>query len=583
MPVVGTAGHVDHGKSTLIEALTGRDPDRWAEEKRRGLTIDIGFAWTSIDGRDISFVDVPGHERYLKNMLAGIEAIDAVLFVVAADEGWMPQSEEHLAVLDLLDIGRGVIALTKTDAVDRDTIDLAALEIEDRLAGTSLERVPIVPVSAVTGVGLDDLRRRLVEAIPPDPEDGRRPRLWVDRSFSIEGAGTVVTGTLLDGSITQGDTVTIFPEGSSARVRGLQSHEKEANQVFPARRVAVNLSGVDRSQTPRGAMLGLPGQWLTSSRFTARVRPARYVQELKARGDYQLHIGSGAHRVMISRIENEIAIFKLSVSLPIKTGDRFILRDTGRKLVVAGGRVLDPAPGPSSSAIRQSGSIDPGADPDVIATALLHLRGSETIDTLAAHSGGGRPQGAFGAGATAVALSSLHEILNRAEGMVRADHETHPLRSGLPAATLATMLGYSLDLVVDMVDSSEVLERVGPDVRVTDHTPGLSLAQEEAWAEARRILERGLDVPPAADLGLDSELIHLLVREEQLVRISSGMVLLPGQAKEIRAIILGMKDGFTVAEFRDASGLSRKYSVPFLEWADSEGITRRRGDLRHLR
>ena len=202
MPVVGTAGHVDHGKSTLIEALSGRDPDRWAEEKERGLTIDLGFAWTTLDDEvEVSFVDVPGHERYLKNMLAGIEAIDVALFVVAADEGWMPQSEEHLAVLDLLSIKRAVVALTKVDTVDEDTVELATLEIEDSLIGTTLEGSQIIPVSAPAGTGLNQLRAALSSLIDSSESDLGRPRLWIDRSFSISGAGTVVTGTLLDGSI----------------------------------------------------------------------------------------------------------------------------------------------------------------------------------------------------------------------------------------------------------------------------------------------------------------------------------------------------------------------------------------------
>ncbi|MGH3649482.1 MAG: selenocysteine-specific translation elongation factor, partial [Acidimicrobiia bacterium] len=245
MPLIGTAGHVDHGKSTLIQRITGRDPDRWAEEKRRGLTIDLGFAWTTLpDGTEVSFVDVPGHEKFLKNMLAGIEAIDVALFVVAADEGWMPQSEEHLAVLDLLEVGRGVVALTKVDLVEEDLAELAAAETADRLAGTSLEASEIIPVSGMTGEGVSDLLDALVAQMPDSHVAGSRPRLWVDRSFTLPGAGTILTGTLLDGALSVEDVVEVYPTGNLGRVRAIQSHEKSHQRIGPGRRVALNVSGV---------------------------------------------------------------------------------------------------------------------------------------------------------------------------------------------------------------------------------------------------------------------------------------------------------------------------------------------------
>jgi selenocysteine-specific elongation factor len=269
MPVVGTAGHVDHGKSTLIRALTGRDPDRWEEEKRRGLTIDLGFAWMDLDGVPVGFVDVPGHERFIKNMLAGIEAVQAALFVVAADEGWMPQSEEHLAVLDLLDLDTAVVALTRIDLVDGDTAALAALEIEEALAGTSLEGSQIVGVSAPTGQGIDELRAALASAVGRTAiEDVGRPRLWVDRSFVISGAGTVVTGTLTGGSLAVGDEVVLWPGRHQARVRSLQSHEAARETVGPGTRAAANRrSGSHRGGTRRH---GGPRRALGANRSLAR-------------------------------------------------------------------------------------------------------------------------------------------------------------------------------------------------------------------------------------------------------------------------------------------------------------------------
>src|SRR5690606_12205606 len=255
MTVIGTAGHVDHGKSTLLQAITGRDPDRWEEEKRRGLTIDLGFVWGKLpSGREISFVDVPGHERFIKNMLAGIEAIDAALFVVAADEGWMPQSEEHLAVLDLLDVRRGVVALTKADLVDDELLELVTLEVHERLEGSSLEGAPVLAVSSRTGDGLDDVIAAL-DAIGIDGEAGDDPRLWIDRRFTVSGAGTVVTGTLLGGPLRVGDILHVHPGHVRVRVRALESHEREHQRVDPHRRVAVNLADAPE-HLARGAMLG---------------------------------------------------------------------------------------------------------------------------------------------------------------------------------------------------------------------------------------------------------------------------------------------------------------------------------------
>ncbi len=584
MPVVGTAGHVDHGKSTLVQALTGRDPDRWEEEKRRGLTIDIGFAWTTLDdGRAVSFVDVPGHERFLKNMLAGIEPIDVALLVVAADEGWMPQSEEHLAVLDLLGIRRGVVALTKTDLVDDDIVELATLEIGDKLAGTTLEDSPIVPMSATSGEGLADLRKALGKALGPEPEPGSRPRMWIDRSFSVAGAGTVVTGTLLDGTVSVGDILTVFPAGVSGRVRSLQSHETDLTTATPGRRLAMSLTGLRREDAPRGAMVGMEGQWELSERFTAQIRTARYVDEISTKGAYHLHIGSGAHPAEIQRLEQGTALIRTTTGLPTKTGDRFIIRDTGRKLVVAGGVILDPAPGPLSTAIDASSAIDPDAGPDQIAGHLLRIRHSDALDRLAANSGGGTPTDAVVIAGRAFSKSEHDRLMAQAAATVAAGHETHPLRPGVSLATLATTLGQRVDVVDQLVGASSDIEKVGPDVRVVGHSPGLRPADEEAWDKARSRLAMDLAVPDVDELGIGPELVHLLIREGELVRVSSDLVLLPGQAEGLTAAIRAMPEGFTVAQFRDATELSRKYAVPILEWADDKGLTIRRGNLRYLR
>ena len=584
MPLIGTAGHVDHGKSTLIRRITGRDPDRWEEEKRRGLTIGLGFAWTTLpDGTEVSFVDVPGHERYLKNMLAGVEAIDVALFVVAADEGWMPQSEEHLAVLDLLGVTRGLVALTKIDMVEGDLLALARDEISERLIGTTLEGAPIHAVSGTSGEGVEGLLAALAELVPDDPAPNGRPRLWVDRSFPIVGAGTVVTGSLLGAPLMVDDTVEIYPTGRRARVRGLQSHEQTHESVGPGRRVAVNLGGVDHDEISRGDMIGRPGQWGSSTRFSARLRAARFVDEMTPKGDYQLHLGSSAHPVAIVGMQDGAAVLRVDHALPLAVGDRFIIRDTGRHLVVAGGRVIDPAPGRTGIALDAAREVDPDEAPHEAASRLLTVRRIDTLERLRAHSGGGDPAQAVLVGEWVLDPSLLDELSDRAESLVDADHLEYPLRPGLSIATLAARLGVDADIAERVVELSGRLQRRGPDVASSDHAALLTDDQEAAWAEARGRLAGSLSVPDDTDLGLDSEIVHLKVRNGELIRINERLVYLPTQIEEVMRHMAGLEGEFTVAEFRDAAGLSRKYAVPILEWSDKEGLTVRRGDLRRLR
>jgi selenocysteine-specific elongation factor len=582
MPVVGTAGHVDHGKSTLIRALTGRDPDRWAEEKKRGLTIDLGFAWARLpSGVDVSFVDVPGHERFVKNMLAGIEMIDATLFVVACDEGWMPQSEEHLAVLDLLDVTSGVVALTKIDRVDDELAALAQLEVADRLRGTSLEGARIIPVSGTTGQGLDQLSAALDEAVAGGPVSaGDRPRVWVDRSFTVGGAGTVITGTLTGGHLQLEERVSIYPEGVAATVRGMQSHETEITRGEPGTRIAVNLRGLERTDVVRGAMLGRPGEWTLSKRFSASLRLARYVDELPSKGAYQAHIGSGAYPARIEQMGNGHLIVRLEVALPLQASDRFILRDTGRRQVVAGGVVLDVDPRKGRYGLADAAEVEAAVTPDQVADTLLRIRAVDELKRLANHSGGGTPAEAVLVGSRALSRSYVERLESEMTELIEEDHRRYPLRVGTRLATLAGRMGLDRDTVEFLVERDPRLRRDGPDVGVRSHSPALSAKQVEAWNAAERVLRSDLAVPGQHELGLDPELIHLKLRLGELVRVAEEYVVLPEQANLIENHIQSMSDGFTVAEFRDATGLSRKHSVPYLEWADARGLTVRRGDLR---
>jgi selenocysteine-specific elongation factor len=585
MPVVGTAGHVDHGKSTLIQALTGRDPDRWAEEKARGLTIDLGFSWAVLpSGVEVSFVDVPGHEHFIKNMLAGIEAVDVALLVVAADEGWMPQSEEHLAVLDLLGVDRGVVALTKSDRVEDDLLELATLEVQEKLEGTSMEGAAIIPVSAHTGSGLPALTAAIDSLAAEVGEGpGGRPRMWIDRSFSISGAGTVVTGTLLDGELTIGDKVQVWPGPVDARVRGLQSHEREVVTAEPRRRVAANLAGLDRSAIERGAMLGLPGQWMASNRIATTLRAARYVTEITDRGAYHVHIGSGAWPARLRMVGEGVALFELPTPLPLRVGDHFILRDTGRRLVVGGGRVLDPAPPRhgrdiARSAVALRGAV--GGSVDDIATALLAVRGNERPDVLAGHAGGGRPEGAMTVGGMYVTPERAGALISDAVALVADFHAKNPLRPGPPTATVASGLGLGAAVLEDIVSSDPRIVVEGAILRLTAFQVDRS-GDDETWDRAKKTLtDAGANPPRVAELGIERDLLHALIRDGELVKISDEFVFLPTLVADLTERLGELDEGFTVSEFKDRTGLSRKYAVPFLEWTDRTGLTVRSGDVR---
>jgi selenocysteine-specific elongation factor len=594
MPVVGTAGHVDHGKSALVQALTGRDPDRWEEEKRRGLTIDLGFAWTQIDDTEVGFVDVPGHERFIKNMLAGIDAVDAALFVVAADEGWKPQSEEHLIILDLFGIDSGVVALTRADLVDDERLELVALDVQERLRGTSMAGSAVIATAAPEGRGITEIRTALQHAISASARpEGTRPRLWIDRAFTIGGAGTVVTGTLRDGPVTSGDTLALWPAGTPVRVRGLQTHERPVEHAAPQNRVALNLAGTDRSRAPRGSMIGRPGDWAPTSRLLAQLRCARYIKEpLRDRGAFHLHIGTAARRADIRLLEGAdldtdgAALIRINTPLALKIDDRFILRDVGRRLVVAGGTVLDPHPPPRAAQARPALTLlrPVAATPDTTASALLQVRGHARLDVLAADSGGGAPTSALTAAGAAWSPAAVNELLRRAQDILATFHEANPLRAGMPRASLTEPLGISIPELEGLAETSDVLVVEGPVVRLATFSATLDEHEEAAWQRARAALRAsGLTPPRRGELGLHEELLHALLRRGQLVTVSEDLVYLPETLDDLRTRLSELEEPFTVAVFRDTMGMTRKHAVPLLEWLDARGITHRRGDLRYLR
>lgn len=591
MPIVATAGHVDHGKSTLIIALTGIDPDRWTEEKERGLTIDLGFAWAKLDDdTEVAFVDVPGHERFIKNMLAGIGGLDVALLVVAADGGWMPQTEEHAAVLDLLEVTHGVIAVTRIDLVDHDLVELCEFEVADRTVGTTLEHWPVVPVSAITGEGIGKLKRALLDALALVSRNTEDPYLWVDRSFTIDGAGTVVTGTLAGGPITRDTALVQWPEDKPVRIRGLQTLGRDADEIAPGSRVAVNLSGIDAAQVRRGTVLAPPDTYRPTSRFLTTLRKVRSVEKLTDRGAYHLHVGSGSWPATLRIVErlsdNEsVALVATQTLVPLRMGDRVIIRDTGRRMVAAGGRVLDPHPPPKSDRHRKTiaGLRDALKNRTSFADALLQARGSTDLEELRRDTGGVPTAGTVVA-ATAFTDERLAGLGDKLSGFIATFHIEFPLRPGTPKATLATQLGVDVAVIEYLGSDLDTIHDDGPTLRLNDFVVTYTKENDAAWQHAHTtLLANDLSVPRLSELGLDEELLHALIREHSLERIDSDLVYLPEQMTTIMSRLADLDTTFRVADFRDALGVSRRQAVPLLEWLDSNGWTTRSGDVHSLR
>ena len=475
MYTIGTAGHVDHGKSALVRALTGIDPDRLREEKERGLTIDLGFAWFTLPGgEEVSIVDVPGHERFIKNMLAGVGGIDLALLVIAADEGVMPQTREHLAIIDLLGIEHGVVAVTKADLVEPDFLELVKAEAEEVIAGTSIEGAPVVACSAVTREGLDELtatlERELAKA-PPRRDNGR-PRLPIDRAFTMSGFGTVVTGTLVDGSLRLGDEVEVVPGGLKSRVRGLQTHGRKVEAAAPGRRTAVNLAGVAVDQLERGMVVATPGWLKPVMAVDVRLRAVRYTgRPIRHNLSVTFHTGAGGgggpaaatgHAIRCGRAREAWAQVRLSAPVAAVKGDRFVIRDPNDTL--GGGRIVDidvkrhrRHHEPTIAALE---SFARGSPEDLVMIALRRLEPAEAQQVLK-ESGLPPEDSARGAryarsprgmssrcrerGSTGVPLlystEGLLVMTVRLREILGGYHLMSPLRPGMPKAELMSRLG----------------------------------------------------------------------------------------------------------------------------------------------
>jgi selenocysteine-specific elongation factor len=601
MHVIGTAGHVDHGKSSLVKRLTGIDPDRFAEEKRRGLTIDLGFAWLTLpSGNEIGLVDVPGHERFIKNMLAGAGGISICLFVVAANEGWKPQSAEHLSILHVLGIDSGVVALTKCDTVDPETLDLTILEVQEELSNSVLANAPIVACSALTGDGIENLLRQLdavVTSTPPVSDIGR-PRLWIDRVFTIAGAGTVVTGTLAGGSIALGEEVELAPGEEHARVRRIQTHKHEVPIALPGTRVALNLVGLDRSNTKRGNAVVRAGQWPVSGVLDARVevlstRLTGADHALTEKGAHLLYVGSAETPVRVRLIDADeigpgrsgFARLFLRNQLPVARGDRFVLRDAGRVLTFGGGQVLDPFPShrPDVSLLERLAV----ADPHEALVALVEADSSLPAELALARSGAPGITGPRITQLDSIVVSDAHleQLLKTVSDTVQSYHSQHPLETGMPKEALRALTGLSFPAFEALLSHHPDVVEDATVVRAKGHSSSLLPEQQGARSRTLDLLEAaGMSPPPIVELGLDADLLRAMVEAGDLVRIGD-FCLTRAQALKLREKVrsaIQLSGPLTVAQIRDLLGTSRKYAVPLCEWLDSTGATRRQGDLRRL-
>ncbi|MFP5486941.1 MAG: selenocysteine-specific translation elongation factor [Acidimicrobiia bacterium] len=561
--MVATAGHVDHGKSSLVLALTGTDPDRFEEEKRRGLTIDLGFAHTTLpSGAGVSFVDVPGHVRFLRNMLAGVGGVDACLFVVAATEGWKPQSEEHLRILELLGLRHGVIVMTKRGLVDDEWAEIAELEIADHVAGTFLDGAPIVAVDSLSGDGLDALRAALdvLVAETPASADRTRPRLWIDRVFAAKGSGTVVTGTLTGGRLHRDDDVLVQPGGHRARVRSIQTLGSTVDDIGPGNRVALNLNGVGHDEIGRGDAVVTPGRWRTTDRFDASLEVLPTLDhEVSRRGAYAAYVGSRELPVKLRVLGTDalapgtagaVRLF-LPVALPLLPGDRYVLRESGRDETVGGGEILDIDP-----LLRAS-----KAAPDRSIERVVAERGWVDVDELELLTGE-RVEPTVGRWvATATELARTGQRLGKAVA-----------EAGELGVDLATLADHER-AVVESLDGVTVDEGRARPADVVDPFADHPLAGA--------ILGGGFapEVPADADRGTIRELTRrgiLVERDKVLFHRDT----IDAAARVAAELLAGSPDGFTVAAFRDRTGASRKYALPLVAELDARGITRRRDDLR---
>jgi selenocysteine-specific elongation factor len=626
--IVGTAGHIDHGKSSLVEALTGTNPDRLEEEKRRGITLDLGFAFLNLEGVRLGLVDVPGHERFVRNMLAGAGGIDLVLLVIAADEGIKPQTREHFEICRLLGIPRGIVAITKSDLADPDSLELVRLQIEEFLHGSFLENAPIIPVSARSGAGLDELRNMLLRAAREvAPKDATRHfRLPIDRSFAMKGFGAVVTGTLISGAVKVEDEVELYPARKRLRVRGLHSGGKQIERAVAGQRTAVNLAGIEHEEITRGMVLAAAGLFEATQRVDARVTLLGSAPPLKNRARVHFHQGTAeaiAEVILLKKGDGELAAsgatfaqLRLDKPLLLLPGDRFILRRLSPVVTIGGGTVLDvraPRHKRKDAAVAPFlGVLDDGKREEILGALVQASPRGLTLAEILARTGWIELETRAAAdklvavkrvrilGSAPIVLAPAYAVTDCAAAIrkaVETFHHVNPLVPGIPKQELRGKAGRArveiFETALGDLVAARVLVAAGDLVSQTGRE--ITLSTEET--RAKELIERefesaGLTVPGFAsvlvklpvDAARAQKILQILLREKVLVRVSSDLVFHRNSLLKLREMLAKYrKDHSTrlpITVFKELTGITRKYAIPLLEHLDREQVTRRAGDER---
>lgn len=621
MFIMGTAGHIDHGKTTLITALSGINPDRLQEEQTRGMTVDLGFAWFSLPAGNVGVVDVPGHHRLVKNMLAGVGQVDFVLLVIAADDGWMPQTQEHVDILHLYGVERGIVALTKTDLVDPDWLELVEVDIEEKLKGTSMANFPIVAVSAVSGFNLDNLKNSINELLAglPHTTEGENPILWIDRVFTIKGSGTVVTGTLMGGSLEVGMEVTVEPHGHKARIRGLQTQTKTVEKGLSHSRLAVNITGVEKAELLRGMYLALPGRRPHFSLLNSFVQMLpRAVSPLVTGQQVKLYAGTLETLAEVKVLgadslepgQEGYVQFELEHPAHFSLRDRFILRHSELQDTLGGGRFIEEGIPVRGQNLRLVGpkrlqNLFPFEKPegylDLGKLAAKYHTASERSNLLKAgdrtfwtktqlNPDGSSPHPELVVlGDYILAPEQFQKLQDYVETAVETYHRDNPLAPGPSKETLRTTAGVPARLFDQLLALTPSLQEVRGSIKSTKHQ--ITLSDQESL-KLQRLVEiisatpyEPLTLDILIEQGFSRELIFAGSHLGQLVPLSndhwSTRAILQGVINIIFQEGTFQKD-FELALFRDRFSTSRKYALAFLEYFDAQGITMRKGDVRTL-
>ncbi len=616
--IAGTAGHIDHGKTALVRALTGIETDRLDEEKRRGISIDIGFAHLILtDGIRLGFVDVPGHERFVRNMLAGVAGIDLLLFVIAADESIKPQTREHFEICRLLGIRHGIVVLTKTDLVDPEILELVRLEVEDFVAGSFLEDAPVVAVSSVTGAGLEELKQQMIRIayICTAKDASRHFRLPVDRSFSLKGFGTVITGTLVSGSVALEQEVELYPAGRRLRVRGVEVHGGAVTRAVAGQRTALNLASIEPDDVHRGMTLADPGKFHATTRVDCEMELLSSAKPLKHRAPVHFHSGTAEVEAEVRLLDGRATLepgrkgfvrFLLHSAVLLLPGDRFIVRMFSPVVTIGGGRVLDTQPPlrmKRDVMLARAMILAAGSPEDRVLLLLQESPYGVSAGEMVSRTGLlPKEIGMIVSGPRFVRLTQPTEWIvsrqhfddaqERIKRVVQAFHKEYPLAPGMPREELRTreLAGAPAFLLDALLAASRLVVAEGDVVRLATHRLTLKQDESEASAKIEGAFEKaGLAVPSTREVLANSgvegararALLQILLRDRKLVRVGDDLVFHRSAMEALRVLLATHKgERFTVPDFKEWTGVSRKYAIPLLEFLDRERITRRDGDSR---